>query len=276
MNLRPNLREGSRRLAISLGSKAYCAAGSYRRALEIGGIHIVLLHNTPPPALSRLEAFLVSNHQRLVGYDQAVKLLKSGNEPDRLAIAFSFDDGFSSNLDAARLLRAWDVSACFFVSTGVVGTGQQKVDQFFGSKQEEGVMGWGELSELAELGHAVGSHSHQHRRLSDLSQTQWEDQLALSFEILTQRFGAVNHFAWPFGSLSSAPAKDVVRFCEKRGINVASGVRGRNVGLRFAEEGYLRRDAIRPHNMPEETRFFFSRSRSEASNPIPSKVSGPT
>lgn len=161
-------------------------------------------------------------------------------------ISLTFDDGFSSNLDAAEALARRGLSACFYVPTGVVGLeSQDEVDSFFGRRQAEGVMTWADLEHLVELGHVVGSHCVHHRPMVDAaSNAEAADEIAESVATLRARLGACEHFAWPFGGLRHAPVADVVRWSREIGVIPASGVRGRNTDTSFSRSGYLLRDAV--------------------------------
>lgn len=254
------LRSRLRRAMICGLSESSRIAGAYKRALSQSGLEILLFHHTPPSAVRKLESFVTSHLEQQVGYAKAVRDLEFGHVPANLAITISFDDGFKSNLQAARLLSSLGISACFFISTGVIGASQAEVDRFFGWRQPEGVMNWDDVVQLIDLGHVVGSHSHFHTALSTMSRTEWHDQLGYSFELLSSRVGRIEHFAWPFGSLQSAPVKEVVQFCGEQGIIVASGVRGRNRPYRLASEGFLRRESIDPRWLTDEVRAFLSLS----------------
>ena len=102
------------------------------------------------------------------------------------------------------MLADHGISACFYVPTDVVGLDQPAVDRFFRRPQVEGVMTWDHLGGLVDAGHIVGSHCKQHLPLIDVSHDEGEEQIKGSVEVLRERLGVAEHFAWPFGALAYA------------------------------------------------------------------------
>jgi peptidoglycan/xylan/chitin deacetylase (PgdA/CDA1 family) len=248
-------------MALEAASAAYLVGGRHRRSLREPGAMVVLVHDTPPRSLASLERFVVRQRERIVDYAVAVNAANGSGSAGAGSIALSFDDGFLSNRGAAEMLASHGVSAAFFVPTGVIGAAPDEVDRFYRRPQREGVMGWADLDRLVELGHVVGSHSREHRPLAQMSLAEAEAQVCESVELLRRRLGRADHFAWPYGSLASAPVDQIVRWCGALGVTPASGVRGRNVAERFAREGYLRRDPVDPLHLARDLRVFMSRSR---------------
>jgi peptidoglycan/xylan/chitin deacetylase (PgdA/CDA1 family) len=237
-------RAAARRVALQGMHAGYRVSGASRRALGEPGVTVLLLHNTPPAQLAKLLAFVDARRDQVVDFGEACDALQAGTLPDRAMIALTFDDGFRSNLDAARALTERGVSACFYVPTDVPGKTQTEVDTFFRRPQAEGVMTWADLEELRDSGHVVGSHCREHLPLSTMDSARAEDQIKGSIEVLRERLGEAGHFAWPFGSLAHAPVADVLRWCTEIDVLAASGVRGRNTTELFGRRGYLSRDAV--------------------------------
>ncbi len=221
---------------------------------------LVLLHNTPPSGVARLERFVVRHRDQIVSYDEAVLRCQTGENRDEPGVlAFSFDDGFRSNLEAGRMLADQGVAACFFVPTDVVGLKRPDVDRFFGRPQAEGVVTWDDLAWLRNHGHAIGSHCRQHKDLSAMTDAAAEDQVKGSIEVLRTMVGEARHFAWPFGKLINAPVRKVTEWCAEAGASAASGVRGRNTTSRLHHDGYLRRDALELRWLETDLRVFRGR-----------------
>lgn len=235
---RTNPRQIARRAAVlglSVKSRLTGRATTY---FDSPGSTILLLHNTLPRDLARLTDYIDRHRARFISFHDALPLSDQAT-----GIALSFDDGFASNLTAGKLLAERGLSACFYIPTDVVGLPKEGSDAFFRRPQDEGVLAWREIEELRDLGHVIGSHARQHVPLTTWTRAQAEDQIKGSIAVLRGKLGEVDHFAWPYGGLQHAPVDDVVRWCREIGVLPASGRRGKNSPSRFADEGYLRRDA---------------------------------
>jgi peptidoglycan/xylan/chitin deacetylase (PgdA/CDA1 family) len=177
--------------------------GRDAEALRTPRVHFPYLHAVPPdeePTFRRLLTELRETHT-FVTYSEAVGRVLSG-AIDRPYAALSFDDGFASNLRTAGLLADLDIPACFFVTTGFIGTRTlAEAHSFFGYSQgiDEPAMTWADLERLKEHGHEVGNHTVRHRRVSDLSTDRMAEEIGTAAEALRSRLGGVDHFAWPFG-----------------------------------------------------------------------------
>jgi peptidoglycan/xylan/chitin deacetylase (PgdA/CDA1 family) len=237
----------------------YRLRGLTTQALRQPGVTVLLLHYTPPGQLARLMRFVDARREHMVSFQKAMDLV-ARHEVDRPLIALTFDDGFRSNLAAARALSDRGLGACFYVPTDVVGASQDETDRFFRRPQPEGVMTWAEVEGLVEAGHEVGSHCRQHVPLSGLSPAAAEDQVKGSVEVLRERLGTARHFAWPFGGLKHAPVEEVVRWCAEVDVLPASGVRGRNTPALISRRGYLSRDAVDLNWLGTDYEVFVSRS----------------
>lgn len=164
----------------------------------------------------------------------------------------TFDDGFVSNLYAARqVLKPHNVSALFFVCPGLTDLSVEQQEQEISAKIFDGkfathplskgqrLMSWEELIELSSLGHTIGAHGMFHRRLSLLEKPELEHEIANCTAIMEEQLDRrVDWYAYAFGDIASisASALQIIgehfRFCR-------SGVRGRNLPgnrLLFAEE----------------------------------------
>ena len=253
------VRSTARRGALLGLDAAYTVRGVPREADAQPGFTVLLLHNTPPPLLRRLLDFVDRRPGRILGFADATATLTGGG-PSAPGVALTFDDGFASNMAAARALASRGVSACFYLPTDVIGLDDDAVDRFFRRPQAEGAMTWDDVEELRTLGHVVGSHCKQHLPLADMSLAAAEDQVKGSVDVLRDRLGEVGHFAWPFGALSHAPVEAVRGWCREIDVLPASGVRGRNTPELLQRRGYLSRDAVDLRWLAADYRVFTSRS----------------
>lgn len=163
------------------------------------------------PYLHDLPAEDEDNFRRIVGrlaetyefisYSDAISRIVSG-DIDRPYAAFSFDDGFLSNLRVASILEEFGARGMFFVPTDFVGTRTiAESREFFGFSEgvNEGAMTWRDLENLKSRGHEIGNHTSGHKVLSWVSPEQAIDQIRSGAEAIRAELGDCEHFAWPRG-----------------------------------------------------------------------------
>ena len=108
----------------------------------------------------------VEHVKAITQYCEANGLSKEG-------IIFTFDDGgVSFYTIIAPILEEYGWRGVFFISTKYIGT--------------EGFMTSSQIADLHQRGHIIGSHSHHHRVLTEMSQKDVENELKQSKEILSK------------------------------------------------------------------------------------------
>jgi peptidoglycan/xylan/chitin deacetylase (PgdA/CDA1 family) len=107
-------------------------------------------------------------------------------------VLLTFDDGWKDNVQAAAVLREFEMSGTFYVISG-----------FFGNRM---YVSEGDVRELAaNPNFEIGSHTHSHfvqweKRLGELDLCTMAGEMALSRIILGRLAGApVRSIAWPYG-----------------------------------------------------------------------------
>jgi peptidoglycan/xylan/chitin deacetylase (PgdA/CDA1 family) len=104
----------------------------------------------------------------------------------------TFDDGGAGALEAARALARRRWRGHFFIVPTLVGT--------------PGFLSWGEVREIAAMGHVIGSHSHTHPpRISACSEQEQRDEWRRSTEAIAERTGAAVTVASVPGGYASRP-----------------------------------------------------------------------
>ncbi len=197
-------------------------------------MRIIILHDTPPNFLDSLKAVvdtLRGNHLLCGPGD-----FEPACAAARTRYILSFDDGFASNLAAARELASLGVSALFFVCPGLItlsGNAQAAAvsEAFFGGRPVPAgarLLTWDEISEIVSLGHEVGAHGMTHARLSELNGASLAHEITGAGEALAERFGVhPKWYAYSYGDIASISAEALAivrrhyRYCR-------SGVRGIN------------------------------------------------
>lgn len=153
-------------------------------------------------------------------------------------LGLTFDDGYLSDLVCAETLARADMQAIFFVSSANIGA--------------HGYLDAGDIRELDAIGMTIGSHSHRHVRLTNLSLPEALIQARTSKERLEDVLGKpVADFAFPGGACSRKlyatirEAGYARQYTLAWGVNsplhTASGVFGRNCVVQGMDEAYFQR-----------------------------------
>jgi len=113
--------------------------------------------------------------------------LAAGRTSVEKSFVLSFDDGTADHFNIALpVLREFDQNAIFFVPTAKLNLPDRLTDD--------------QLRRISDTGHAIGCHSHDHKRLDDVSETELKYQLGTSCEKLEHITGKkVWAFAPPGG-----------------------------------------------------------------------------
>jgi len=108
----------------------------------------------------------------------------------------TFDDGTHDHFEVVRpILRARGERGIFFIPTAKIG-GEERLTRE-------------EVRTLAEEGHVVGCHSHEHIRLDQLDAGAVREQLATAISQLREITGRDTHWFAPPGGFSSETVREV-------------------------------------------------------------------
>ncbi len=122
------------------------------------------------------------------------------DEPGGFAVAF--DDGLSSILRVAPVLRRYRVPATVFLVTGRVGADNAWPGQR-GDVAIEPLLSWSELSELAATGFEIAAHGVTHTPFDRLDDASLERELRESRATIEDRLGRpCRLLAYPNGTSS--------------------------------------------------------------------------
>lgn len=115
----------------------------------------------------------------------------------RTNISLTFDRGAASQLEAARLLKAHQLTGTFYVNTATVGT--------------DGFLSRADLDALAADGNEIGGHTVSGRRLTDLPADEVNRQICTDRNTLRSWGFDATSFAYPGGH--DATAEAAARHC---------------------------------------------------------------
>jgi peptidoglycan/xylan/chitin deacetylase (PgdA/CDA1 family) len=111
-------------------------------------------------------------------------------------VSLRFDDGWKSQLNAARLLAQYGVPGSIYIIS-------DDMDQ-------EGYMTWDEVREVSRV-MEIGGHTVSHSDLRNLTSVQeYESEIGSDYRALTDRGFAVTTFVYPYGNYSRT-AIDIIR-----------------------------------------------------------------
>ncbi|MGC8501500.1 polysaccharide deacetylase family protein [Desulfurella sp.] len=161
-------------------------------------------------------------------------------------ILVTFDDGYKNNLEAAKILNKHGFSALFFISSAYIGKTLDNMP----------MLDENNIKLLIELGMEIGSHSHFHLKLSELSKNEILENVTRSKEILSQ-FTNVEDFAYPFGNYS----QDVIEVLKKSGFKRAYII-GQSINTTKYNPYVLRRSIIRSSTNYLDLYLILTRGRS--------------
>jgi peptidoglycan/xylan/chitin deacetylase (PgdA/CDA1 family) len=155
-------------------------------------------------------------------FDQQLRrLLRLGYRPDTFtralltpaherAFVVTFDDAFSSVREhALPILQRLGIPATLYVPTGWVGDAPRRatwgeMERWDNPHDGEHVelMTWDEVSDLADAGWEIGSHTHLHPRLTRVDDAVLEEELHRSRQIVQEHTGQLcESIAYPYGDV---------------------------------------------------------------------------
>jgi peptidoglycan/xylan/chitin deacetylase (PgdA/CDA1 family) len=212
--------------------------GSAVSGLSRNGVRILLFHEIRASQLRAFDALI-----RFIADDGGF-ITPAEYEPCRrmngVRYMVSFDDGFSSELEATRkVLDPLGIRAIFFVCPRFIGLSENEAAAFAMGpmrradiremKPEFQPLTWDNLALLSSRGHVIGSHGMSHLKLSELDNEKiLEDEIISSGDLLEKRLGQpVEWFAYPFGAIHCINSRSL-KIISQRYRYCCSGLRGIN------------------------------------------------
>jgi peptidoglycan/xylan/chitin deacetylase (PgdA/CDA1 family) len=192
-------------------------------------------------------------------------------EIDRPYVSFSYDDGFRDNVRAARVLKEFGTTGCFFVCPAVVEDRSREQLAAFAKVLDFPVltplMSWEDMEKLVAEGHEIGGHTMTHPDLATVSKNQLQEEIGRYSARIIQRLGKAEHFDWPRGRWInfSAAARDAVFAAGF--ISCSSAVRGCHVTRAGPHPADLciRRDHIFANWPVDHVRYLLAKNARRAS-----------
>lgn len=157
----------------------------------------------PSERFADLVGTLEANGSVALSAGDAARRLASGQPLPPRPVVFTFDDGYASVHDRARpILEKAGYVATVFVVSGRLG-GINDWDPPGSGGHGLSLMSADHVGALHAAGWEIGGHSHNHHRLTSLSETAVREEITTSHHFLETLTGApVSSFAYPFGEFS--------------------------------------------------------------------------
>ncbi len=142
-----------------------------------------------PREFEKQMAYLAENGYHTITPDQLISYIKQGSSLPEKPIMITFDDGYADNYtNAYPILMKYGFTATIFVVTNLVG-------------QDPRFMTWDQAREMEQNGITFGSHTANHRPLTNLPLPQVAAELTESFAKMEKELGQPpRFFAYPTGT----------------------------------------------------------------------------
>lgn len=235
-----------------------------------GYVRVLMYHNIPENKLTLFQfqiQYLASNYQFLTPL-QFQEFVKGRYQITGVNLLVTFDDGFKSNcVVAEKILEPLGIKGIFFVPTEFISLpdiNKQKkfiINQIYDGDTNNPEISpdmkpltWNDLEYLLGKGHTVGSHTKNHKRLSNLySKDELYNEIVESGNILEEKLGIPStYFAYPFGDIGSIN-KQAFNVIKTQYQYCFSGVRGANY---YPTSDYaILRDSVSIDDPPRYVRF---------------------
>jgi peptidoglycan/xylan/chitin deacetylase (PgdA/CDA1 family) len=163
------------------------------------------------PLLFEKQIAILSEFAEVVPILELQKRVQIGGKREKPLVSITFDDGFANfHSNVLPIIKRYNVPVTLSVVTDYLGSTYPLPFDRWGKKNFDKVpskfwriLNWGELEDCVSSGLVtLGSHSNMHLKASECSDNQIEDEVAISADILKQRFGKdqVNVYAYPYGN----------------------------------------------------------------------------
>lgn len=163
--------------------------------------------STPADFAQQME-WLAASEYTVVSLSTLCDCMDGKSSTPANPVAITFDDGFSCVLEhAAPTLRRLGFPATMFaLSDRLAATNDWMSCRGF---PERRLLSSAGLNELRDAGFTIGSHTRTHARLTELTESEVQDQIVNSKVRLEDTLGhAVEYFAYPYGAFSQT-ARDI-------------------------------------------------------------------
>ena len=234
---------------------------------EKNGLVVLTFHNIPPKNFIDFEKLIIRLKKKHSFIDPK-KISEVNQGENGIKILLTFDDGFYSNkLIYEKVLKKFDIKACFFVCENFIDLQKNQWKNFVVDRFKQNIsmqmicddlfypMGWEDLFNLHLEGNSIGAHTKTHRNLSSIeNEYNLLDEIVYSADRMESRLGIqINSFAYPFGKPVNLNI-NVLEITKRRFSRAFTNIRG------FYHESLnshlIYRQNIRPDDLLELSEIF--------------------
>ena len=201
---RTSARSAIRHTALNNISRLFLKLNESRKLVETKRIQFLYIHHIfqdEEVPLQQLIEKLSKNHH-FISYSDAVRKMEAG-VIDKPYLCISSDDGFKNNLRAAEILRAYGISACFFICPAIIGEEDpDKISEFCRTRLNFPAvefLNWVDVEKLQKLGHEIGGHTMNHVNIASTTPEHLPFEIGECYRQLQHHCGTSPHFAFPYG-----------------------------------------------------------------------------
>lgn len=164
-------------------------------------IPILLYHQTPSDFEQQL-AYLQNHKYTTITMSQVAATLTRGAKLPSKPVVISFDDGYSSQWSAFRLLKKFQMKAIFYIIIVRANSGCEPAI----TTCNPDYLSWEQILQLDHSGLiTIGDHTVNHPDLTTLDRDHQQTEIMSARETLQLKLGhPVLDFAYPYGSFDSA------------------------------------------------------------------------
>lgn len=236
-------------------------------------LRVLNFHDIPSNELAAFEAQLshLSQEWLIISPEKFENMITGREQIIGNNLLITFDDGLISNrVVAEKVLNPMGIKAIFFIISDFANiNNQDEARRFISDKiipksdledipENWSNMQWSDLVSLIQQGHTIGSHSRNHARLSGtLTKDELNEVIVQSADFMELKLGiTINHFAYPFGDLSSIN-KSALTIASQKFKYIHTGLRGNN--KKSLNPKSVRRDSASTQNKHNEYSIFENR-----------------
>lgn len=214
--------------------------GGYRLAKTVGFLrlrnqslnyaNILCFHRVnndephPNPLTVRVDVFdqlmqIIRREYNPISLQTLIEKVKEGEPFEPNTVAITFDDGYKDNfVNAAPILKKYDLPATFFVTSGYIDTLRVfPWDEDLSVKHP--MMTWNEVRALMQMGFEIGGHTVNHIDLGTAPIEEAREEVVGCKEKIEKEVGRrIAAFAFPFGG-ADAIRDEVLEIVRQAGFD---------------------------------------------------------
>ncbi len=178
-----------------------------------------------PLRFSQQMEHLSKSGYSLINLNDVAEVLDGDKAIDSDAVAVTFDDGFEDfHRNAFPILTRFNVPATLFMVSDRVGGDNDWMHR--GGSPKRKLLSQSQLSEIADSGIVIGSHTRTHPKLNEISgdQSLLHQEVSNSkHELENQLDREIQHFAYPYGLYDDTVVESVKQSGYRTACSTRSG-----------------------------------------------------